>query len=251
MGLNYPKSMGVEWIKLKEDVKNAFTAANSRQPYQKIGAGILTVASSLTVLAGGFIKFIWSTGSTGLYMGRFTILGEPHDGLLLYQQSGGFAFSSYNKVSDGSGFTAIYDGTHNIVVSDDAVATKGLARPWLPHTFENTVDIAVPPSSRQTSSTSDTAVVSTITFVQHPKLEVWFYTYIQTPGASVEVKLKDLTTSETLFAQTYTSSGYQVALFSLGTWNFGDSHQFDFTIRRSAGSGNVGLTVLSMFGRQS
>lgn len=251
MGLNYPKSMGIEWIKLKQDVKSAFTAANSRQPYQKIGAGVLTVASSLTVLAGATIRFFWSTGNTGVLMGRFNVGGQPHDGFIINQYSGGPAFTSYNKISDGSGFTAVYDGTGNIVVSDDAVAAKGLARPWVPHTFVTTDELGLPPTSRQTSSTSDTSVVSMMTPLQHPKMSVWFYTYIQTGGASVEVKVKDLTSGQTLFTQSYSASGFQNATFSLGTWNFGDDHQFDFTIRRSAGSGNVGLTVLSVHGRQS
>lgn len=251
MGLNYPKSMGIEWIKLKQDVKSAFTAANTRQPYAKIGAGILTVASSLTVLAGAFMKFKWANGDDGIYMGRFTLAGQPHDGIIVYQYTGGLAFSSYNKVSDGSGFTAVYDGEGNIVLSDDAVAAKGLARPWIAHGFADTSELASPPANRQTSSTSDTAVVSMMTPLQHPKMSIWFYTYIQTGGASVEVKVKDLTSGETLFTQAYSSSGFQNATFSLGTWNYGADHQFDITIRRSAGSGNVGLTVLSVNGRQS
>lgn len=250
MALNYPKDMGTEWIKLKQDVKSAFTSANSRQPYQKIGAGILTVASSLTILAGGFIKFIWSSGGTGMYAGRFTIGGEPHDGFYVNQYDGHLAFSTWNKISDGSGYTAIYDGTNNIVVSDDSVAAKGLARPWLSHTFVNTSELPSPPSSRQATGTTDTAVVSGLSPMQHPVLQVWYYVWVATAGATVEVKFKDITTGETLGTKT-SGDGFQSMTFNMGTWNFGDAHQFDITIRRAAGSGNVGLTVLSICGRQS
>lgn len=251
MALNYPKDMGTEWNRLKQDVKSAFTSANSRQPYQKIAAGILKVSTSLEVLAGAYIKFIWSTGDTGMYMGRFTLLGVPYDGLLVYQQSGGFAFSSYNKVSDGSGFTAIYDGAGNVVVSDDSIAAKGLARPWISHTFTNTTEIAAPPAARQTANTTDTALVSTITPIQHPRMTIWLYVYIQTSPATATVKIKDITSGETLYTSSAVAAGYQHFTFDMGTWTFGDDHQIDVTIARASGTGNVGLTVLSLTGRQS
>lgn len=251
MALNYPKNMGTEWLKLKQDVKSAFTSANSRVPYQKIAAGILKVSTSLEVLAGAFMKFVWPSGDDGIFLGRFQYVGSPHDGMIIYNYDGTFRFLSINKVSDGSGYTAIYDHTGNIVVSDDSVAEKGLARPWISHTFTNTTEIAAPPAARQTGNTTDTALVSTISPVQHPKMSIWFYVYIQTSPATATVKVKDVTSGETLYTSGALTAGYQHVTFALGTWNFGDDHQFDVTIARASGTGNVGITVLSLTGRQS
>lgn len=251
MALNYPKDMGTEWNRLKQDVKSAFTSANSRQPYQKIAAGILKVSTSLEVLAGAYLKFLWSNGGDGIYAGRFQYVGSPHDGILVYNRNGTFAFSSVSKVSDGSGYTAIWDKASNVVVSDDGVAEKGLARPWIPHTFTNTTEIAAPPTARQTANTTDTALVSTITPIQHPRMTIWLYVYIQTSPATATVKIKDITSGETLYTSSAVAAGYQHFTFDMGTWTFGDDHQIDVTIARASGTGNVGLTVLSLTGRQS
>jgi hypothetical protein len=251
MALNYPKDMGTEWNKLKQDVKNAFTSANSRQPYQKIAAGILKVSTSLEILAGAYLKFIWSTGGDGIYAGRFQYLGSPHDGFLVFNRSGTLALSSFSKVSDGSGYTGIWDKTGNVVVSDDGASGKGLARPWISHSFTNTTEISAPPTSRQTANTTDTALVSTITPIQHPRMTIWLYVYIQTSPATATIKVKDITTGETLYTSAAVAGGYQNFTFNMGTWIFGDNHQIDITIARASGTGNVGLTVLSLTGRQS
>lgn len=253
MALNYPKNMGTEWLKLKQDVKQAFTSANSRVPYQKIAAGILKVSTSLEILAGAYMKFIWSDGSTGAYMGRFTFVGapSPSEGIVINDQDGNIAFQSAFRPADGYGFTAIRDRLLNAVVSDDAVAGKGLATPWVGLTFTNTTEISTPPSARQTSNTTDTALVSTYTQLQHPKMQMTFYVYIQTSPATATVKVKDLTSGETLYTSSALSGGYQNVTFSLGTWNYLDTHQLDVTVARASGTGNVGITVLSLMGRQS
>lgn len=250
MGLNYPKDQGTEWFNLKEQVKSAFTSANSRIPYQKIAAGVLKISTSLEVLAGAFIKFMWSNGNNGMFLGRFNIAGEPQEGFYVNALNGGFALSSYNRVSDGYGFTAVYDGSGNIVLSDDADAQKGVGRPWISHTFSNTGELTTPPAIRQATGTTDTTIYSTITSIQHPKMHYWGYVYIQTGGATAEVKFKNLTTGLDMHAQT-SAGGWIMGDFSIGNWDFGDDHQIDITVRRASGTGNVGFTLGSVFGRQS
>lgn len=250
MGLNYPKDQGTEWFNLKQQVKSAFTSANSRVPYQKIAAGILKVATSLEVLAGAMFTFRYSDNSVGMTMGRLTLGGQDYDGVIINKSSGNFAFSSYNRVSDAYGFTGIYDGSGNVILSDDAVAEEGIARPWLTHTLVNTSELASPPAARSTTSTSDQAVQSTITYIQHPKLVLWAYIVINTGGDTAEFKVKDVTNGTTLYSQTVSASGYINPTFVI-PGGFGDTHQLDFTIRRASGTGTVGVTVITVHGRQS
>lgn len=251
MGLNYPKDQGTEWMNLKQQVKNAFTSANSRVPYQKIAAGVLKVASSLEVLAGAFFKFFYANGETGIRMGRFTLGdSQEYEGFFVNKYGNHFGFSSYNRVSDGYNFTAIYDGSGKIVVSDDAVAAKGLATPWIPITFANTTELASPPAARTTTNTTDTAIISTIAPVQHPKMYFWGYVYTSVGTDTVEVKFKNITNGTTMYASTQ-GSGFLSGVFALGDFDPFDNHQIDVTVRRASGSGTVGFTLLSLTGRQS
>jgi hypothetical protein len=252
MALNYPKSMGTEWNKLKQDVKSAWTAANSRKPYQKIGSGILSVSTSLTVLAGAFIKFVWSTGNDGVYIGRYSLGGQDYDGVIIYDRDNVFSFVSQSRVSDGYRYTALYDKQANIVVSNDAGSGEGLARPWLEHSFVNTAELVSPPTSRQNSTTTDAAVVSALVPVQHSYLNLRAYVY-NPGGGSNQVKVKDVTNGVDLFAQTYagTNYGFINETFAFSSADFGDDIQLDVTIRRTSGAGAVGITVLGLVGVQT
>lgn len=248
MGLNYPKDQGTEWMKLKQEVRSAFTSANSRVPYQKIAAGIVKIASSLEILAGAMFTFRYSDNSVGMTMGRLIFGGDAYDGVIINKSSGNFAFSSYNRVSDGYGFTGIYDGDGNIVISDDAGAQQGLARPWIPVTFMNTSEYASPPSARQTTNTTDTTVVSALFQAQHPNMH--YAVYVSNPGGGTcEFKFKD--GSGTTLHTASSTGGFVISDFTLSGFNFGDDFQMDLTIRRSAGTGAVGITLISLYGRQS
>lgn len=250
MGLNYPKDQGTEWFNLKQQVKSAFTSANSRVPYQKIAAGILKVSTSLEILAGAFLKFSYISRDDGLYAGSNILFsGDLSEGFYINRNGpAGVAFTSLFRISDNYGFTGIWDGNGNIVVSDDAGAGKGLARPWIPVTFMNTTEYATPPAARQTTNTTDTTVVSAFFPAQHPKMH--FVAYVSNPGAGTnEYKFKD-GSGTTLFTGTSTG-GFVSGDFSLGGFNFGDDFQVDLTIRRSAGAGAVGITLITLAGRQS
>lgn len=250
MALRYPKDQGTEWMKLKKDVKNIFTSANSRVPYQKIAAGILKISNSLEILAGAFMKFSYVNRDDGIYVGSNVIFaGEPSEGIYIKRNTTGTAFTSLFNIATGEGFTGIWDARSNIVLSDDSVAGQGIARPWIPHTFADTGELTAPPSTRTTTSTTDVPLVSTITYVQHPKMVMWAYVYIQTGGSTAEVKVKDITAGTTLYTGT-SSGGYINPTFDI-PGDFGDTHQLDITVRRASGSNAVGITVLTLHGRQS
>lgn len=249
MALNYPKDQGTEWFNLKKQVRDAFTSANSRVPYQKIAAGIVRISTSLEMLAGSFLKFFYESGDVGIFVGRHTANGGDSDGIYISRNGGGILFSSSTRESDNFGYTAIWDSESNIVVSDDAT-DKGLARPWLPQAFCVTDELTVPPTNRQNSTTSDLAIYTTFVPLQHPKLEYWAYVHVQNPGATAEVKFKNLTTGATMHSTTV-GEGFFSNSFSVGTWDFSDWHQVDVTIRRASGTGYVALTLVQLVGRQS
>lgn len=244
----YPKDQGTEWMNLKTAVKGAFTSANSRKAFAKIGAGILSVFESIQVQAGAFISFRFANNTLGLFMGRHTSGGDPVDGIYIRRSDGTVAFWIYSRVDNGFGFSAMYDQEENVIFSDDGVAGKGIARPWLAHTWADTVELANPPATRIVAGTTDVAIQSTYTPVQHPKMSLDGYVY--TAGvATVEIKVKDLTAGTTLFAATQ-ASGYLHGEFSI-PGGFGDYHQLDITARRASGAGNVGFTTLALMGMQS
>lgn len=250
MGLNYPKDQGTEWFNLKQQVKSAFTSANSRIPYQKIAAGILKVSTSLEILSGAFLKFSYIHYDDGIYMGSNVLFsGNLTEGLYIRNnKNGNAAFTSLYRISDGYGFTGIWDSVGNVVVSDDAGAAVGLARPWIPVTFMNTAEYATPPAARQTSGTTDATVVSAFFQAQHPRMH--YVAYVANPGGGTnEYKFKD-SGGTTLFTGTSTG-GFVSGDFDLTGWTFGNDFQMDLTIRRSAGAGAVGITLISLYGRQT
>jgi len=249
MGLNYPKDQGTEWFNLKRDIKSAFTSANSRVPYQKIAAGVLKISNSLQVLAGAFMRFSYMTVTNGIYLGsNIDFSGDTSEGIVVRRNTVGTAFTSLFRISDGYGYTAIWDAANNIVVSDDAGAGVGLGRPWIPVTFMNTAEYATPPSARQTTNTTDTNVVSAFFQAQHPKMH--YVAYVANPGGGTnEFKFKD-GSGNTLHTNSSTG-GFVSGDFTLTGSTFGNDYQMDLSIRRSAGAGAVGITLISLVGRQS
>lgn len=247
----YPKDMGTEWMNLKRQVNDAFTSANSRSAYAKIGAGVLSVFKSIQIQAGAFLSFKFANNVTGLFMGRHKDgSNNDIDGMIIRRQDNTLAFWLYSRVSDGYAFYSFYDQAGNTIFSEDGTSGKGIARPWIPYTFWNTSEIANPPSIRQNSGTTDLAIISTMVPQQHSWMAIDGYVYVATAGATVEVKVKDLTSGQTLYAGTW-PDGFMHADFLAGDYYFGQYKQIDITVRRASGSGNVGFTCLSLMGRQS
>lgn len=246
----YPKDMATEWMNLKRQVKGTFTSANTKPAFTKIAAGVLNVFTSLVVESGAYIKAKYQNGTDGIYFGRMFFGGDPAEGFYITDSDGNFRFISFFRVSDGYGYTAIYDAAGNVIFSDDANSGVGIGRPWIPHTFADTTEIALPPSSRQTTATTDTVVVSTMTAIQHPRMRMEAYIYIQTGGSTCNYKVKDVGTGATLFSGT-SGGGYVTAEFDYPVAAFGDTAQIDITVRRASGTNAVGITVLSLMGRQS
>ncbi len=248
MALRYPKDQGTEWMNLKREVKNAFTSANSRVPYQKIGAGILQVFQSLQMQAGAFMSFNHENGELGLFLGRHVSGPDAVDGWFMQRADGSLSFWSYTRVSDGYGYTAIYDREGNVILSDDAVEEKGLARPWIPWSTEDWASLVNPPASRVTSNTTDTDMIISHTNAQHPVVR--YAMYIRAATATCEVKFWSYP-DNTLLHSVTVGDGWTLGDFNLGSWDYGISYYMKVSIRRASGTGSVGITLVSLMGKQN
>jgi hypothetical protein len=250
MALRYPKDLGTEWMKLKVGIADAFTSANSRVPYQKIGAGILQVFTSLQMQAGAFASFKHPSGQTAMYIGRHFTGGDPANGMFMRRNDGTLAFWTFQKETDSYGYTAVYDQMGNIVVSDDGASGKGLARPWLAYNFVDWSELTSPPAGRQASTTTDTDVVLAHTNAQHGRVRA--VVYVQLASNTAEVKFWSYPDNVLLYNQTITTSGYYIMDFNLSAdWEFGYSYYIKCSIRRASATGNVGFTLISLMGAQS
>lgn len=250
MALRYPKDMGTEWMNLKRQVKDAFTSANSRVPYAKIGAGIVQIFTSLQIQAGAFFRFTFSNNQLGMFLGRHFIGDDPADGLFIRRNDGTLSFWSYTRVDDGFGYTAIYDRQGNIVLSDDGNIQAGLSRPWIPYTFANMNELSNPPAVRQTSGTTDTDVVVAHSNAQHGRARAVGYVYIGTAGATAEVKFWSYPDNVLLDSITM-ADGWISRDFNLTGWDYASSYYVKISVRRASGTGNVGYTLVSLMGAQS
>lgn len=243
----YPKDQGTEWMKLVRQVNNAFTSANRRIPYQKITAGVLNVSNVISILAGALLRFFYSTGATGLLMGRHsTGGGDPVDGMILRRADSSLVMWSFSSVADGSGFWGMYDKANHRIISDDTDNGVGLDRPWIPYTFANYTELTSPPAARQTAVTTDTNIVIAHTNAQHPRFR--WAGYIQVPGgATAEVKVWNDQTGALLDSVT-AGSGWQIRDAGLDDWDWASSAYIRFSIRRASGAGTVGFTLVSLMG---
>ncbi len=249
MALRYPKDMGTEWMKLKSSVKDAFTSANSRVPYQKIGAGVVQIFSSLTVAAGAWFQFTFANNQLGMFIGRHYTGGEPADGLFIRRVDGSLAFWSFTKTETGFGYTAIYDRLGNIILSDDAVKEQGMARPWLPWNYVNWSELVSPPSNRQATSGTEANIILLHTNSQHGKVRG--VGYVSAPTGTAEVKFYSYPDDTLIYSFTQADGWTDFLDFDLPSWQFGDNVYIRVSIRRASGTGNVGFTLVSFMGRQS
>lgn len=246
----YPKDMASEWQKMKRDVKDLFTSANYRRALQEIGATSLRVLTSLEIYPGAFFEFFHQGGTTGMFLGRHLFLGDEADGLYVLRPDGSVAFWTFSRVSDGYGYTAVYDNMGHEILANDANAGQGLSRPYLSVPFADTAELTAPAANHTTTNTTDTPIYTTQFPIQHPRLRINAYVH-NSGGGTAEIKVKDTTRGVTVITGTSTGGFISLTDSHPDGWEFLDNNIFDVTIRRSAGAGAVGMTLLNMFGVQS
>lgn len=248
----YPRDQATEWQNIKNDVRMLFTSATYRRAMQQIGATALKVWKSIEIQAGAFLSFRYYNGTEGIYIGRHSTGSDDADGIIIRRSDGSPAMWIYSRTADGYGFSALYDKLGNVIFSDDGNSGNGMARPWLTNPFVDTAELVNPPANRQTSNTTDTPVVSFIMPDQHPRIRVEGYVY-NPGGGTNNVKLKETGSGTELFSGSYAGTNYAWFNFTVSNplFDYGTMRTYDITIRRSAGAGAVGITIVNVMGVQS
>ncbi|GAA1716420.1 hypothetical protein GCM10009745_76150 [Kribbella yunnanensis] len=100
---------------------------------KRVGIGNATISGgTFTVQGDGAIRMIDADGTEILYFGPDS---EGRQVIRLARDQGKRVLYTY-AVSSGRQYWALTDSNNDIVVSDDAESGVGLARPWIPVSFE-------------------------------------------------------------------------------------------------------------------
>lgn len=83
----------------------------------------------VTLLNDSFLKMISADGDTVFYVGPD---GDGVQILEVRRDNGSLVLRTYTHIPNGQQYWALTDRTNAVLVSDDAAAGQGLARPWLP-----------------------------------------------------------------------------------------------------------------------
>jgi hypothetical protein len=236
---------------------------------QRIRALEAAPRASLTSVRGGHVTFLRDDGTVIVKIGE---LEGGSVGLLVQRQDGSPGLTVYNGRTaanpdpNAPEFIAIWDNAENIVVSDDANAGFGLARPWLNYPafpdFPNGAVTVVSGGWAQITSTAFTNTWQINTPLQHPWHHIDFLVQCDA-GTSAEVMLYDETDSVQIGAtQTVAAGGYAALFFDerytpdkthLGnsSVDFGQPHSLRIRARVSGGTGAVRVAVTAAYGCQT
>lgn len=122
--VNQPSNLIDQVIALRKEV------AEIRK---RVGIGNATISGgTFTVRQDGAIQMVDAAGSLILYF------GPDSEGrqIIRIRRDGGRDVLYTHTVSNGEQYWALTDRTNAIAVSDDTVSGRGLARPWIPVSFE-------------------------------------------------------------------------------------------------------------------
>lgn len=223
--------LGRELRQLRRDIEE-LRAERSLQS-STIGAGGLVIDGGTLVVrhVNGFELLAIRKNSFG------------HMVVVIKRDNGTTAFS----IEEGFGqYWSLRDTTGNIVVSDDVVSGDGLARPWVDIPFYR-IDSAPPTNSGigVTQGGTFTGIYEAHTHRQHPYLEARMYVTCSADGVTVgEGRLKCDGTVIGTTVVTAAGGGkveQQVIRLPSGSVGsvFGQQHQLNYELRRTAGAGNV------------
>lgn len=244
---NYPKDMASEWNRLRRDVKNAFTSANLRTGMAKIGAKVIEITGTLALNAGATLIAKYANGRYALWIGQSSFNGTPVGQLIIRRFDGSTALQVFGGNGE-PGFFSIQDRTGNIIMSDDAGSSVGLARPWIPYHLVDYWEIANPVHANNTSTFEKQH--SVMGQAQHPKITIFGY---MSAGASdgAEVRLVDSGNGNVLASASTTGSNWLTLTAEHPDYEFGRDFWYNLEVRRVSGSGAVGFTPTRAYGRQT
>jgi len=212
---------------------------------------VLEEEASFRIKDGGTLRADDRDGSSVFYVGPLGEEGQYKPmSVLISRADSTAAFAVYGS-TDTQQYVAMYDAEGHVICGDDILTGRGLARPYIPVSFTESVY-----PTRTTVSETFEELFTASFYWQHPQLLVYIY-----------VRASDATTSGEVRAM-YSDGGLGVqigstAICSLGEYVSrslgpaplpGDYSEFvEVTIqaRRTAGAGTIGVRVVSAYGMQS
>ncbi len=122
--INQPSSIVDQVVALRREVDEL---------RKRVGIGNATISGgTFTVQDNGVIRMVDADGHTILYFGP----GGDGKQIIRIRRDGGSDVMYTYTTDSGRQFWALTDGNSSIVASDDAASGSGLARPWIPVSFE-------------------------------------------------------------------------------------------------------------------
>jgi hypothetical protein len=150
-------------------------------------------SGGLTIQQGGSLVLMNNAG-TGeqFYVGPVLPnmpdgTGQP--GVIFRREDGSLALAMYDPDTSGAfkQFLALYDRSHNVIVSDDTDSGQGLARPYVP--MSGFYRAKYSDWTVQTTSTTFETLWRGEMIKQHPRLSVATNASMDTSGSTGEIKV--------------------------------------------------------------
>jgi hypothetical protein len=201
------------------------------------------------VVSGGSFEVRTDDGDVIAKIGKFLYEDIDVDvyGVAIYRRDGTLQFWSWDR-PDGGGYTSIWDESGNAIVADDTVSGQGLARPYVPWTVQKYSEVSTP-----------SVVVTFGSFLptwriagpkQHPYVEVLMVTQSDA-STTGEVRLAvggvQIGTEQTIAAGENT---WRTIIAPVSGAHMGVVH-IDVDARRTSGTGQIRVSTIAAFGRQT
>jgi len=209
---------------------------------------------SFRVKSGTFVVTNPNTGQDIIYMGNVTNVGGgdwSSQGWIYRRGNGTHAFA-LSGPDDDSQYWALYDESGNIIVSEDASAGQGLARPWLPLQFVDSTTVSAPTAT--TTSASYVALQTTRYRRQHPKVRAYILCRASDGTTTGEVRIglggsPDVQIGANITVTAGMYSGAAIEGSVPGTWD--QEVELEIQAKRTAGAGTIGVRCMGAWGRQT
>lgn len=201
----------------------------------------------ITVKDGGTVQVVDAEGTALATMGA---LDATRRGVLLRRAGGSLAFGVYGTGEGGDvGFAGIYDLAGQYIVTDDVASGRGLARPYIP---VQVGEVAVPTATTTSGSFVDLA--AGMMSIQHPVLYAYLLVRASDTGTTGEVRLT-LDGNQVGNVLPVSAGAYAYASYGPSplpaTYSYGVLRELRVQARRTAGTGTIGVRVLSILGLES
>lgn len=227
--------------------------ADRRLESASIGSGGLTVkGGSITVKDGGGVQVNAANGNLIGAIGDLSVIREGLRGVWLGRATGAPALVAYGTGENGDvGFVSMYDQNGNYIVSDDVVAGGGLGRPYIPLPIGE-----VSPPTATTTSATFVDVASGVFPIQHKAL--YAYLLVRASDATTAGEAR-VTVDGTQYGATLPITAGSYAFASIDPFvvelapdaEYADFHTVSVQARRTAGTGTIGVRVMSLIGLDS